>query len=265
MAKRFARRRPSVVWLPTYGTDFSDGEGSPAASNGINGVAFVPNDGTFVNNIVPCTFDYTDSASAEDSDQERSLQDLSSGNEWRLRRIVGKFHCAAVPQEVISGQTELPTVDLAAAFIVLKTDDDGNPQRSADYYAKEGPLSQDGAENPWIWRRRWLLTPVPRVITWEATATGSLTASSVNVHTFLGGNGLWPATTADYHSVADGPHIDQKTARRIKRAERLYFWMQARAQDTGGDAVVAALNFQLDYRLLGSVRGATGNRRNASR
>jgi len=264
MAKRFSRRRPSVVWLPTFGTDFSDGEGQYSNANGLNGVVFVPNDGKFVNNIEPLTFDYTDSASAEEDDQQRSLQDLSSGNEWRLRRIVGKFHCAAVATEVVSGQTILPTVDLAAGFIILKTDDDGNPQRSADYYAKEAPLSQDGAENPWIWRRRWLLTPLPEQIVWDQAAT-NLTQASVDFSSFLGGNGRWPSTTAGYHSVADGPHIDQKTARRIHRAERLYFWMTARAQDNGTDAVVASLNFQLDYRLLGSVRGATGNRKNASR
>jgi len=263
MARKFSRRRPAVVWLPTYGTDFTDGQGAQANVNGINGIMALNTGGFLSNSITPCTFDYTDSASAEDNVQERSLQDLSSGNEWRLRRIVGKFHCAATPEEIQSGQTELPTVDVAAAFIVLRTDDDGNPQRTGDFFLQEGPLAQDGAENPWIWRRRWLLTPLPEGVIWDQSAT-TLTQAAIDFTSFLGGNGRWPSNTAGYHSVADGPHIDQKTARRIKRAERLYFWVQARMQDNT-DAVGASLNFQLDYRLLGSVRGATGNRRNASR
>jgi len=263
MARKFMRRRPSVVWLPIFGTDFSDGEGQYANAPGLNGTIAVPNDGTFVQDVQPVTFDYTDSATAEEDDQARSLQDLTAGNEWRLRRVVGKFHAAACT-EAVSG-TELPTIDLAAAFIVLKTDDSGNPERSAAFYAKEGPLAQDGAENPWIWRRRWILTPWNESVTYDASNTsGNILSALAAINATLRGNGRWPSTTAGYHSVADGPHIDQKTARRIGRQERLYFWLTARAQDNS-DAVAATINYQLDYRLLGSLRGAKGNRRNASR
>jgi len=229
MAK-FMRRRPSVVWLPIFGTDFSDGEGLQSSAGGLNGTtANIPNDGKFINDVNPVTFDYTDSATAEEDDQARSLQDLTAGNEWRLRRVVGKFHCAAVT-EAVSG-TELPTLDVAAGFIILKTDDSGNPDHTGDWYNKEGPLAQDGAENPWIWRRRWILTPWNESVTYDASNTsGNILSALAAINATLRGNGRWPSTTAGYHSVADGPHIDQKTARRIGRQERLYFWLRQSAR-----------------------------------
>lgn len=255
MAFRTKRRKPRVVWLPVFGRDLAN---IPEANNsgaGIGGVLSVPADQTLVTDIQALTFDYSDSASAEQGTDFRSLQDLTSGNNYRLRRIVGKFFAGAVPGA--NTDTVTTQIDLAAGFMVLRTDDDGNPYIQAANIDGAGPLGQDGQEDPWIWRRRWILNTFP---------TGFPFPTTTAAFNWQQGLGNFPSTTAGYGSVADGPHIDQKTARVIGRQERLFFFVQARAIDGSGATEDANVNWSLDYRLLASLRPAGyGNRRNASR
>jgi len=217
-----------------------------------------------VSDVQPVTFDYSDSASQEEGTDFRSLQDLAQGNAYRLRRIVGKFHAAAVFQN--NAETVIPTVDCAAGFMVCRTDDDGNilvEQAGVSGDVTRGPLAQDGAEDPWCWRRRWLLSAVPQTLQYNGAADfiGALTT----LNTLLGFQGQFPHTTAGYGSVQDGPHIDQKTARVISSSERLFFWVQARLSNPSTETNNATLPWQLDVRLLASLRQNVGNRRNASR
>jgi len=214
--------------------------------------------------VQPVTFDYSDSASQEEGVDFRSLQDLAQGNAYRLRRIVGKFHAAAITNN--TSETQIPTVDLAAGFMVCRTDDDGNilvEQAGISGDVTRGPLAQDGAEDPWIWRRRWLLTGIPKSIVIVDGTT--LYTNVIGVTSQLGFQGQWPQTTAGYGSVQDGPHIDQKTARVISRDERLFFWVQGRLSNPSENTNTADINWQLDVRLLASLRQNVGNRRNASR
>jgi len=252
---RFKRRKPRVVWLPVHGTDFGPSPDDNNFANGLGTELSVPADGALYTSIDPVTFDYSDSASNEEGSEQRSLQDLTSGNSYRLRRIVGKFFGAAnfEPNALV----EIPTIDVAAGFMVNRTDDSGNilEVTSSGDTTQRGPLAQDSAQDPWIWRRRWLLTAYPP----------SATDNVVNVSASLGGQGQWPNTTGGYGSVADGPHIDQKTARVISNQERLFFWIQARVTNPGATTNNGLLNWSLDVRLLASLRTNSGNRRNASR
>jgi len=216
-----------------------------------------------VSDVQPVTFDYSDSASQEEGVDFRSLQDLAQGNAYRLRRIVGKFHAACYTEN--NGETVIPTVDVAAGFMVCRTDDDGNilvEQAGVSGDVTRGPLAQDGSEDPWCWRRRWLLTGVQSAITYT---TGTTLADVLALNGILGFQGQFPQTTAGYGSVQDGPHIDQKTARVISRDERLFFWVQARLTNPSTETNNARLPWQLDVRLLASLRQNVGNRRNASR
>jgi len=218
-----------------------------------------------VSDVQAVTFDYSDSASQEEGVDFRSLQDLAQGNAYRLRRIVGKFHAAALTNN--TGEAQIPTVDLAAGFMVCRTDDDGNilvEQAGVSGDVTRGPLAQDGAEDPWIWRRRWILTGIPSLITQTQTGQG-LYADVIATNATLGFQGHWPQTTAGYGSVQDGPHIDQKTARVISRDERLFFWVQGRLFNPSTETNTADIVWSLDVRLLASLRQNIGNRRNASR
>jgi len=255
------RRKPKVLWLPIHGRDFSNVPETDFLGNGIGGANTVYGTGAFTTDIQPVTFDYSDSASQEEGTDFRSLHELTSGNSWRLRRIVGKFHAAAVMEN--NSEVEIPLVQVAAAFIVNRTDPDGNSFYNFSNDINAGPLAQDGAEDPWIWRRSWMLSPVPRII--STTGGTGLMADINSINGSLGFQGCFPQTTADYGSVQDGPHIDQKTARVIGPQERLFFWMQARIINVSANVNNANVVWNLDYRLLGSLRLNSGNRRNASR
>jgi len=255
MARRFGRRRkPLVQWLPVFG---EGGNENNEAAPGIRSELILSGnpDETRID-AVGLTFDYTDSAETAQAagDDNRTLRDLVSGSAYRLRRIVGKCF-ASWYNNTGSDDANWPSaIDYAAGFMVVRTDDNGNPYTD---FEEVHPLSQDSAEDPWIWRRRWILS----------TFRG-FTSSSVAVPRIHWGMGF-PNSTADYGSVADGPHIDQKTARVVGRQERLFFIQAARILDPleqGSVPNPGGLVTYLDYRLLGSLMSTTtGNRRNASR
>lgn len=205
------------------------------------------------------TFDTTeDSETAQAETRHKTLQDIVTGNEWRLRRIVGKFFCAV--GATYAGTTSIPLADVALGFIVSKTYDDGEPLTDFD---EVNPLAQVSMEDPWIWRRRWLLGPSgDNYSTWT-----NYEGTSADNRLYGPAMGFPPNNVA-YGSVQDGPHIDAKTARVIHRSERLFVVLAARQFNwsAGVDQADMRVTGLLDYRLLGSLRSSSyGNRGNASR
>jgi len=260
---RFKRRKPRVVWLPMQGNDIAQGQ--ELGDNGANGIAsslVVSGNGAIVFDALSLTFDYSDAPTTEQGSFERSLQDLTSGNAYRLRRIVGKIHVGA---RTTSNAGTIGNVDVACGFMVNRTDDSGNPLSYGLFGSDQqrSPLAQDAQQDPWIWRRRWILSPVSRISVYQSP---SFIADVEDINDTLGGP-TWPQTNAEYGSVADGPHIDQKTARVIANQERLYFWISARRLTNVAEAGTQDLqvDYVLDARLLASLRTNSGNRRNASR
>jgi len=258
------RRKPRVLWLPVQGQNLD--EGPEATNSSVNGFAgqtltLQPN-GTLVFDAVPVTFDYSDPASFEQGSFDRSLQDLTSGNAYRLRRLVGKIFVGCTTTANAGG---IGPVDVAAGFMVNKTDDSGNILQFNSLLggedAQRSPLGQDAAEDPWIWRRRWLLSPVSSINSY-ASAAGIADFDDIN-ETLNGPT--YPQTNCHYGSAVDGPHIDQKTARVISRQERLFFWISARQQSVNAGGQNLLVTWTLDLRILASLRMQQGNRRNASR
>jgi len=254
MARRFARRRkPLVQWLPVFG---DGGNETNEAAIGIrSSIQLSGNPDDTRVDAVGLTFDYTDSAETAQAagDDNRTLRDLVSGSAYRLRRIVGKCFASWSHNggDTITGRPD--AIDYGAGFIVVKTDDNGNPYTD---FEEVHPLSQDSADDPWIWRRRWFF----------GTLTLPQDAPGGDIGKAWGS--AFPRSTAAYGSVADGPHIDQKTARVVGRQERLFFVQAVRAYglSPGSFANPGTLDSFLDYRLLGSLMSTTtGNRRNASR
>jgi len=262
MARRFGRRKPKVVWLPVFGRDFSNVPETTSFGNGVGGTFTVQNTGVIATDFQAVTFDYSDQSSLEEGTDFRSLHNLVSGNNYRLRRLVGKVHAAAVCENNDNGF--LPTLDVAAGFIINRTDPDGNPVVNSSLGSPQevfGPLSEDSAEDPWIWRRRWLLGTYPAAGSFPITTDNNLN----DFNNFIGFQGQWPQTTAGYGSVQDGPHVDQKTARVIGTQERLFFWIQARVTNPASGTNNGTIVYQVDLRILASLRMGQGNRRNASR
>lgn len=260
MARRFARRRkPRVAWMPTFG-GAPIPESSTAPWPGLE-VELNLDSGTVEDGVIfdafPLTFDVSEGAVDAQADPvNKSLRDIVSGNEWRLRRLVGKAFIHAFAG--VQGASVVPAIDVSLGFMVCNTDDDGTPQTN---FEEVNPLSQESMEDPWFWRRRWILHPYGDNRGPHANVAA---LNTTNLPEWWG----YPQNTAKYGSVADGPHIDSKTARVIHRSERLYGVLACRRFYSGGAVAIndVGIRMLLDYRLLGSLRGASyGNRGHASR
>jgi len=259
MARRTSRRRrPKVAWFPTFG-GAQDPEfvAQPFAGIEVELTTGSEENGDIIWDAFPLTFDETESAIATQDDPTKvTLRDIVQGNEWRFRRLVGKAFISAATATVGSANTTL--TDVALGFIVVKTYDDGAPVTD---FNTTNPLSQDSMEDPWIWRRRWILNPHGTIVPASPT-----TADITNIAGWAG----YPSTTAGYGSVMDGPHIDAKSNRVIHRSERLYGVLALRNYNPQiGTLAAVAFNttrLLLDYRIVGSLKGSTyGNRGNMSR
>lgn len=209
----------------------------------------------------PLTFDYTDSASNDQFGTPqfgRTLHDLVSGQEYRLRRLVGKVQVGFTPTLTSENAENIGGCQYAAGFIVCKTDDDGNPTTDFD---EVNPFAQNSTDDPWIWRRKWILGS--QGIAENVWVNPATVYSSLDQLIFKN----FPPTTVHYGSVADGPHIDQKTARVISRQERLFFVHATRIAAIEDTTYVneGFIRGYLDLRILASLRSGMGNRRNASR
>lgn len=227
-------RKPAVVWLPSNPEHPVD--------NASNFETFIhdsagPN-GSTVTSTSHLTFD-------EPSELRVAAAELTSladfeVSAYRLRRIVGKCFVNVVQ---LGDPTGPSVIAATAGFIVLRVDPfNGLPLSAANQYN----LTRFGSErDPWVWRRTWLLAN---------NKAPSDFAISV------------PEGNQEYGSVADGPHIDAKTARRISDEERLIFVATTTVIQAGSNQQAATqVRYLLDYRILASMLKSSGNRRNASR
>lgn len=260
MARRFKRRKPRVAWFPTFGgAPVPEGTSAPfpgvAAELELDG--FV-NSTDVVFDAQALTFDEGQgSVEAQADPTKRTLHDIITGNEWRLRRLVGK--CFIWTSSANRGATVSPALDVAVGFIVCKTYDDGFPLTD---FSEVNPLSQESMEDPWIWRRRWLLHPYGEIGSRAIVDQGN--SDRRDSPEWWG----FPASNVSYGSVADGPHVDAKSQRVIHRSERLFVVLAARRLYNGGAVAIqdTRVDMLLDYRILGSLKGSSyGNRGNTSR
>jgi hypothetical protein len=195
---------------------------------------------TFILPVVP---DAPEDNSDLATGQGRLVQGL--GNEWFLERIVGKLFLAlglGIPNEAPNAAL------VAAGFFVARANDEDSgggidfpigsvtlPERNSNY----SPLHADVIREPWLWRRAWMLG-----------GTGS-TAQSQALS-------LFPNTTAQYGSIADGGHIDAKSVRRIGADERLWFAISTVAPNNSESPFNGQVQGYLDLRVLGALRKAKG-------
>lgn len=261
MARRFGkRRRPRVAWFPTFGgARITEAESAPYP-----GIDFEQD----VNDSKPngdifweaqaLTFDTSESAVQAQSDPaDKTLKDIVAGNEWRLRRLVGKIFVYTLP--FAKGDAADTLIDAAFGIIVCKTYDDGAPLTD---FSEVNPLSQESMEDPWVWRRRWIFNPAGPLSNTVPT-TGDL--SNNFAYTDI------PASNIRYGSVADGPHLDAKSNRIIHRSERLFAVFACRALNPLTEPWNSSFRFTrvrafFDYRILGSLKSSSyGNRGNMSR
>lgn len=265
------RRRPKVVWLPTIGysqVNQASTEGAPQEffGDGRFNVLTIDPGGTLTNGRVVhttevITFDDTFSPTQLEYDSEysgASLRDLVSGQEYRIRRLLGRMYCSFTAAAGITENPQLPAVEVGVGLMVRELGDGATA-----FIGSLNPLDGQATEDPWIWKKHWVLG------SWPYYQVGG-TASGVGP-----GDSYWkfPSSNAWYGSVTDGPQIDQKTARTVKRGQRLVMHLAARPISVGiagstepADHNGGSVNFWWNMRVLASLRGsAYGNRGNASR
>lgn len=275
MRKRF-RRRPKVVWLPVIGYSQA---GAEAAENSpyeyfgdgrytrlaLSAAGAGPTAGKAEITTEVVTFDDTFRPTQLEYDPEysgASLNDMVKGSEYRLRRCVGRVYCSYTPNAA-GEQPILPAVEVSVGLMVRDFGEIG----SASAISEEvHPLAGLATEDPWVWKKHWLLG----LRASSETPWGS-TPGQPAVTAYL--QWPFPSTNADYGSIIDGPQLDQKTARTVKRDQRLVMHFAARPIQVGqaGSSEPAGsaggiVNFWWNMRILASLRGsAYGNRGNASR
>lgn len=165
-----------------------------------------------------------------------SLRDQVEGQTWFLKRLVGKLHLAAnLPAGLIRNRTQAwQALKVAAGFFVARAQDQ-DPSLPDVTFQEMDPWQMDNSGNPWIWRRTWML-------------------STANVND---ANIFFPNSTDNFGSIADGPHIDAKTARSIAPEERLWLAIGVQGYDPEllevSGVGESQINGILDIRVLGTM------------
>lgn len=254
------RRRTRGTWFPTLGTQLTD-ESVPLDDEVVSGRSFFhtfPASGStqgIVTLLTPLTFDRPFEGD-EVSPVTDSLSDIV-GSEYILQRIVGKiFIERSIKLQGIDTDI-FPAILVTAGFFVARANDASvgggadtpigsatEPERRDNY----SPLDIDNIREPWIWRRTWILGNA-----------GNQTSLS-DPSSFNRAQG-YPASTALYGSVADGPHIDSRVKRRVSQDNRLFFAVSTTLyplSDTFNpqSGTVMTLAGYLDYRIFASLRKA---------
>jgi len=187
------------------------------------------------------------------------------GSEYILRRIVGKMYLHRDGTDVSGAGIDFgPAVHVAAGFFVARAADATGPAGVSLPIGAESastgtvlrdnysPLESDTIREPWIWRRHWILGLAGGLRAGGAAATTPTHGSGTTHGNYVAS---YPCSTALYGSVADGPHIDAQSARRVGRDERLWCAISvcpAPITDTVTDGTLTVRGY-LDYRLFGSI------------
>lgn len=276
------RRKTRYTWLPADGTlatlDLGGGNTLEQQLLAFSGSFTIdPSEGVsdgFVSNVIA---DFP--RSNEDSANE-SMAD-SIGSEYFLKRIVGKVFVEAtatgINQDQLIAPQDTPAFLLTFGFFVapyayeLTGPTVGLPDiarpigtdatatlRPAPAY---NPQLVGTAREPWIWRRSWLLNPFGNL--WPRGGSAAVPfghAVQLNANE-TGGSASFPPNNAYFPGVLDGPHIDAKTARRIRKHERLWLSFAGCQYPEGSSLdpdhfVAATMKFVCDVRCLGALRKA---------
>lgn len=245
------RRRFKGTWLPTLGSEL----GGDVYSAGLDFSITPPSSGRPAVVIAPLTFDVPQEP-ADLSSLDHGLSEFV-GNEYALRRIVGKFHAAVNSAFVGPDPSEFPAAYLVTCgfFVARASDIQDNVDTpiggTATFIRDYSPDQQNTIREPWIWRRSWVLADKAIAVVNEkagTTAAGSPWALA----------SAYPGSTGAYGSVADGPHIDAKTRRRVGNDDRLFVAVDAKIYPPADDvfATPQTVRVHLDYRLFGALRKA---------
>lgn len=242
------RKKPRVIWLP------------PDLNNRVGvapGVASLPSQSAHffiaqTGNGIGANPDVNVNAVVKDVDAgddfltsiPTTLSDVTNSG-YRLRRLVGKINVLCA-QDTAADNLDPTLFQVTCGFIILRVRGGDTP---LDTFGSYDPSAIGSSMDPWIWRRSWIIGDQAGA----AAINRNTRAPRSNFENYSGGN-------------ADGPHLDQKTARLVGPEERLFFVSSVQGLDGDPQGPNPGLILIVgDVRVLVSMRTSMGNRRNASR
>lgn len=253
------RRRRAGAWFPNLGTQGPEGNIDDDDA-GLWGLFVLGDPGVSQTFLASLTFDAPIDDEADELGTDRSHLADFIGQDYILKRIVGKFF-AALDQSPLNneGAISSPAALLTAGFFVARAEDSTTEsaaaslpigtETAAEQRENYSPAVPSTIREPWIWRRQWIL------------------GNRFHLNQTVGfGAASFPFTTAEYHDVMDGPHIDARSKRRVSSDERLWFAASARGLgpawddpfDEANRNFPPVISFHLDYRIFGTLIKASG-------
>jgi len=152
--------------------------------------------------VVAVVPDFTFIHSEATQGRQATLADRTSGNSWFLDSIVGQCHIKAYDFSPDEGQWNY--LQVTAGFFVARSQD--GDDGSIDLFTEEfDPMNVDNIQNPWIWRRTWILS--------NPAGTGVMRDD-------------FPIANSEMGDLS-GPAIHTKSKRIIRREHRLWFVISA--------------------------------------
>lgn len=236
------RKRAKYIWLPSQWSFEDTGADTPtnAIPNALPvAVSGAPNI-TFSPVLLDSTLEDTD-VSNFTSPTNVTITDIVQANEYFLKRIVGNLWLALTP----SDQSDMPAALIEAGLFVSRADDT-NPETpmgaAASPFAGFDPAHPDTTREPWIWKKSWILSNQSTSSN-SGYAWGGVTNFGIYDPGLRGG----------------GNTIDQKTARRVKSDERLWFAISTRCWPPQSNpySTQLQLEYTREFRCLGQLRRAT--------
>lgn len=268
--RRFKRRRSRVQWLPNTGTAIDNGlnaidQGAFALSLGtINFSAGNPTTVVEIPLVLDNPSEADEVATGLAVRQTRALDEEQSFG-YKLRRVVGSLFVGVRAASSTTG-TVPSAVLVQAGLIIRRVDSNGLSLAGSVSIGDINPGSLANNEDPWIWRRDWLLGPINKLLN---AGSSELLPAPDATDPF----NLWANVLPETNHFTTGPNgtstLDTKIARRVGKEERLFLDVafttlaSVSAQTPLNQAIGHYIVFP--YRVLATVTSQYGNRRNASR
>lgn len=267
--RRFKRRKPRVQWLPNTGSPVDGGLNAidqSAAIMSLGTINFSAGNPTTVVEV-PLVLDNPSEADEVATGlavrQTRALDEEQSFG-YRLRRIVGSLFIGV--RAASSTANTVPSAVLVQAGLIVRRVDTNGLSLAGASVGPINPGSLANNEDPWIWRRDWLLGPINKLL---SAGTSTLLPVPDPTDPF----NLWANVLPETNHFTTGPNgtctVDTKIARRLGKEERLFLDVgfttlaSISAQTPLNQAIGHYIVFP--YRVLATVTTSYGNRRNASR
>lgn len=190
-----------------------------------------------------------------------------AANEYSIRRIVGKCFVASRALFKTTSQGNLnsssPLFLVTSGLFIARAGAEDISATNPDTpigWATEGlydynPDIPNAIREPWIWRRQWIIgnSAISQQL-WQNMTVDPVTSTPILA--FDQPNNNWIG-----RAVADGPHIDAKTRRRVGNDDRLWWTVFAQNWPRDSDATNdftenVDIDCHLDIRVFGALRKA---------